>query len=455
MYNSTTNRDQKHTVLNNRINLVFFSFLQNVIDVQWSLTNKISCLVSDNAATMLKASELLRVTHLPCFAHTLNLTVTDGLEPRKGSGEEKLGHSHNEEISSEEDNLRNLLQKCRNIVRFFKKSTLAMDHLMKEQEKLNKTPLKPIQDVCTRWNSTLYMLERLLHLHNDNCLTIALSNSANAPEILNFSDISTIKEIVAVLKPFEEATKQVSVDKYVTVSIIIPIVVGIQTSLQNVGTGLTCNIAKYLHSKLIASVIKRLFSYETRTVPRVATLLDPRFKKHAFRNSENASQAHIYTQKELANFMQKTKLLSNAGLDDKGVENEPDSTPSTSKATNSSTCVDVDLFGFLAQRITQADQISTASSDSIILMRQYIESKVLPMDTDPIEYWSSQSQFPSAFADFAKKILCIPATSVPSERIFSKTGQVISERRSNLKPKNVNILIFVGQNKWMQNESLE
>lgn len=88
-------------------------------------------------------------------------------------------------------------------------------------------------------------------------------------------------------------------------------------------------------------------------------------------------------------------------------------------------------------------------------MRQYIDSKVLPMDTDPIEYWSSQSQFPSAFADFAKKILCIPATSVPSERIFSKTGQVISERRSNLKPKYVNILIFVGQNKWMQNESLE
>lgn len=258
------------------------------------------------------------------------------------------------------------------------------------------------------------------------------------------------------MKPFEEATKQVSGDKYVTVSIIIPIVVGIQTNLQNVCTGLTCNIAKYLHSKLIASVIKRLFSNETRTVPRVATLLDPRFKKHAFRNSENASQAHIYTQKELANFMQKTKLLSNAGLDDKGVENEPDSTPSTSKATNSSTCVEVDLFGFLAQRITQADQISTASSDSIILMRQYIESKVLPMDmTDPIEYWSSQSQFPSAFADFAKKILCIPATSVPSERIFSKTGQVISERRSNLKPKNVNILIFVGQNKWMQNESLE
>lgn len=49
----------------------------------------------------------------------------------------------------------------------------------------------------------------------------------------------------------------------------------------------------------------------------------------------------------------------------------------------------------------------------------------------------------------AKKILCAPATSVPSERIFSKAGIVVSDRRSRLKAKNVNMLIFINQNDWL------
>lgn len=50
----------------------------------------------------------------------------------------------------------------------------------------------------------------------------------------------------------------------------------------------------------------------------------------------------------------------------------------------------------------------------------------------------------------AKKFLSVPATSVPAERIFSKTGQLISERRSRIKAKNVDMLIFINQNNWLQ-----
>ncbi|KYQ53831.1 hypothetical protein ALC60_07240 [Trachymyrmex zeteki] len=42
--------------------------------------------------------------------------------------------------------------------------------------------------------------------------------------------------------------------------------------------------------------------------------------------------------------------------------------------------------------------------------------------------------------------LCIPATSVESERIVSSTGQLISDRRSRLKPNNVNMLTFLHKN---------
>jgi len=40
----------------------------------------------------------------------------------------------------------------------------------------------------------------------------------------------------------------------------------------------------------------------------------------------------------------------------------------------------------------------------------------------------------------------IPATSVPAESIFSKTGQIMSARRNRLLPDNLDTLIFLNKN---------
>ena len=36
-------------------------------------------------------------------------------------------------------------------------------------------------------------------------------------------------------------------------------------------------------------------------------------------------------------------------------------------------------------------------------------------------------------------------TSVPSERLFSKAGEAIAARRSNIKPKNVDMILFLNK----------
>ena len=46
----------------------------------------------------------------------------------------------------------------------------------------------------------------------------------------------------------------------------------------------------------------------------------------------------------------------------------------------------------------------------------------------------------------AKKLLCIPATSTPSERLFSTAGYVINSKRACLDADNVNMLCFLAEN---------
>jgi len=53
--------------------------LQEVL-ASWDLLEKTVCVVTNNASSMIKACELLKIRNIPCFAHTLNLVVQDGLK---------------------------------------------------------------------------------------------------------------------------------------------------------------------------------------------------------------------------------------------------------------------------------------------------------------------------------------------------------------------------------------
>ena len=51
--------------------------------------------------------------------------------------------------------------------------------------------------------------------------------------------------------------------------------------------------------------------------------------------------------------------------------------------------------------------------------------------------------------NLAKKYLAIPATSTPSERVFSVAGIVVDKRRAALTPEMVDALVFLNKNSFM------
>ena len=97
-----------------------------------------------------------------------------------------------------------LIKKVRSIMVFLKRST-------KQRELFKKyTKLSHIIDVCTRWNSTLSMLKRFLRLHVP--LQKASLDSQEIAKKAKFSatDILIIQNIVKILIPFDDATRNLS-----------------------------------------------------------------------------------------------------------------------------------------------------------------------------------------------------------------------------------------------------
>jgi len=70
--------------------------------------------------------------------------------------------------------------------------------------------------------------------------------------------------------------------------------------------------------------------------------------------------------------------------------------------------------------------------------------------TNLITWWKANQERYPLLAKLAKQLLCIPATSVPSERVFSVSGTITNAKQNCLKPENVDTLIFLTKNlpKW-------
>jgi len=145
----------------------------------------------------------LELKHFGCFAHTLNLIVQAALRSQS-----------------------ELLDKVKTIITYFRKSTSANKKFNVYQTSNGaKEPKKLLQDVSTRWNSTFYMLERFVELETSIRGTLGLLD--NSPKGLTSDEWRVIKELIHILRPFEEATKAVSGGNYMTASIVIVIAQGL------------------------------------------------------------------------------------------------------------------------------------------------------------------------------------------------------------------------------------
>ncbi|XP_015788343.1 zinc finger BED domain-containing protein 1-like [Tetranychus urticae] len=365
----------------------------NIVDMletilcSWNIAKeKIVCCTTDNGANMKLAVDLFLgpKKHVPCFAHTLNLCVKEAIE--------------------KSNSFSSIVDKVKAIVTFIKHSSTASQILAQAQtDEVQKLKLK--QAVVTRWNSIYLMLERFVKL-NVHVYAI-LTQFSRAPGMVNQTEITAIVEALELLKPFYEATEELSSDTKTTISKIIPMVNLIDKRLSSFDC--SSEITRKLKQELLKAFNNRFGNIESSKLHAMATILDPRFKRNDFQSIIKATEAVNLINRELSSIQRNN--LNDFDLDEPHHEG---------------------LWSLRNIRQSEFTQNGYPLDESF---RLYLNNKLSNLHDCPITIWLNLKQLNSSLSDLALKYLIIPATSVPSERVFSKAGHLVGKERSSLDPK--------------------
>jgi len=208
----------------------------------------------------------MKIEAQPCFIHTIQLIVNDGLKQQR--------------------TVIDCLAVGRGMVSHFRHSTSATSTLDQFQRDCG-TPagkeLRVIQDVPTRWNSSYYMLERLLILKN---ALILYDAEVETFQCFSSHQWSIAQKVVFTLRPVQEKTVEASSDNS-TIGMIIPSVSSLMKFLEKgpeqfgddvrgVGTMREC---------MAASLRRRFADVEQSKQCVLATLLTPAYKLCCFSES--------------------------------------------------------------------------------------------------------------------------------------------------------------------------
>ena len=277
------------------------------------------------------------------------------------------------------------------------------------------------------------MLDRVMEQQAPICATLVeVKRMDLLPKDREFS---LLEDVLKVLKPFKDVTVQISAEKYVTISAIRPLlhhlintVLKVEVSDSVAVKAMKADMARNLNSRYQEAAIVQLLD--------VACFVDPRFKAMPFVEED---QREILFDSFLG------EVMVHVTPDPEPVEEEePRVLESEPPAKKHKTGLGK-LLGDMYSKRSRRERMSIRDKAEEE-MKQYREEQSLDIDEHVLQWWKrNEGRFP-AIAKVARKVLCIPATSTPSERLFSTAGHIISTKRASLLTENASMLCFLAEN---------
>jgi hypothetical protein len=358
----------------------------------------------------------------------------------------------------DEPRINRVVAVCRKIIGVFSHSHLYRTKLSKLQKELHLPSHLLVNDVVTRWGSKYKMMERIQEQFP--ALTqIFLDDRKHRHLTLTWQDKMVIDSTVSALKGFYELTDLLSGEQMVTISSYRPMVSHIQflcshgahnVDAENAGDeGDT--LERTIKNDIQEYINDRLQDINTLMFLSIAQILDPRY------SSVNPTMTATSPIKWPDCETVKEKIVLMA------TEDEEDDSNSSVTPERQESGADVEA---VPQKKRCKSLVSTlksgcsASGDSLqpasaqttpeTRVRKELEFYLqlsAEDDCDVLQWWRRHEEELPSLSKVACRILCSCATSVPSERLFSLSGNIVTKKRNALKPQLVNMLTFLAFNK--------
>lgn len=277
------------------------------------------------------------------------------------------------------------------------------------------------------------MLERILKQQQPICATLLEIKKKDL--MPSDTEITAMETFVEVMEPIVKITEAMGGQKWVTVSSVKPLLHQLSFKYLNI-VPTDSKLKQQIKEAVMDNLSTRYTNESISDLLDKACFLDPRFKSLSFRSDVDKAKITNLIENEIV--AQLTKET----------QDTPDNLiePPSKRHKNQDTLMS--LLADVINPISTQDETATPSNHRDVATKEI--QKYLCIDSTseckPLEWWKTyQSQLPH-IASLARKYLSIPSTSVPSERAFSCTGNIVNVKRSCLLPENVNKLTFLAHN---------
>ncbi|GFO02206.1 Zinc finger bed domain-containing protein 4 [Plakobranchus ocellatus] len=371
--------------------------------MDWNISNKVQCVVSDNMQQVNDAIAQLDVPHFHCLALTLNSIVQKSLKAS--------------------DDIMYVAQRVRDVAGYIQNSGEATEKLNSLQNVEGKESLKLQLDTETSWISMYRMFKSYIGLHNS--LRIMLVPMRKESMLLLPAELELVSRCIQALEPFYLAAVDMASDGYTTMSKFIPVFDILKQMTSKLSLAQVCCPTSVLaENNAVSSLVKELneqvdeymkhVQERAKLVPWTATLLDPRFKHvilkdvPVYRRVEENVQ-HLMT-----------------SVDQSGNESQSVNHQSNSSFANTPDHIDICDDAAAAALLWSAfdDTIKMSAVEDVPNdLNRYTEEALIHRQENPFLWWKERDPLYPKLCRVVKQFLCIPATSVPSGQVFSEEAK--------------------------------
>ncbi|CAI5789991.1 finger BED domain-containing 1-like [Podarcis lilfordi] len=286
-----------------------------------------------------------------------------------------------------------------------------------------------------KWHSAYAVLQGLLE-HSDPLAGLGPDGEAT----LRPQDWAALRDAAKVLKPMAIATSTFTKDPFSSLSLVKPVLTSL---LYKHLVGSEWDSALVLEAKAAAQkeLNQHFSSPDVNQALNLACALDPRFRGLDFlSHSDRVETLHLL--KAEASRLAESPAAQASGPPGMAL---PPSPPA--KVPKQDAGIEFLLGDLCSMRA--ASGTSSAHQQVEQEASSFQSSKASALGQDPLQWWKMHhTQYP-LLARAARKLLGVPATSVPAGWLFSSAGDAMHTKRQALTPEHVDMLVFLHGNRAM------